>query len=75
METTTVHYLNRKGITEKFSGMWVQNHAGVVFLHTKASQTFIPWHRVVMIEQFLNTSGMDLHEVHNKQLSNKFRRN
>lgn len=74
MEITTIHYLNLAGNREKFSGLWIERAAGIVFIHTKASQTLIPWHRVVMIEQTITGGGMEQHEIYNKQISQRLRR-
>lgn len=75
MESTTVHYLSVTNQTATYAGPWTQNHAGIVFILSPSTQIFIPWGRVVKIEQYINTSGFEVHEVYNKQLSQRFRSN
>lgn len=61
--------------TRNHSGMWVEVAAGVVLMHTKHSQTLIPWHRVLRIEQSINPNGLEPHEIANKRLTATLRRN
>ena len=76
METTTIHYLARDGATRHtFNGLYTIVPAGVVMMLTKASQVFIPWHRIIEIEQYINASGLTLQEVERKKLSQTLRSN
>lgn len=69
-----IHYLGPTGARERFAGLWIERAGGIVLMHTKHSQTLIPWNRVLMIEQSINPSGLDVHEIYNKQLANRLRR-
>ena len=69
-----IHYLGLTGNRERHAGLWVERAGGIVLMHTKHSQTLIPWNRVLMIEQSINPSGLEPYEVTNKQLTNTLRR-
>lgn len=70
----TIHYLGVTGARERHHGRWLERAGGIVLMHTKHSQTLIPWNRVLMIEQNIGPSGLEPYEVTNKQLTNILRR-
>lgn len=73
MEETTTIFFKRHTETnfiEQHTGMHTLSPAGVVLWHHKASQTFVPWHNVMRIEQTLDSS-LPPHEVHNRRLSTR----
>lgn len=72
MEETTTIFFKRHTDTkfiEQHTGIHTLSPAGVILWHHKASQTFVPWHNVMRIEQTLDTSALPSHEVHNRRLS------
>lgn len=75
MEHVTIRFSGKAGGTETWNGLYAIVPAGVVLIHTKATQTFIPWHRIIDIEQYINTSAFEMQEVERKRLSYRLRSN
>ena len=72
MENTVLTYRTPGGMALRWDKSFSVNHAGVVLYLSELSQTFIPWHRVIGIEQTF-TNSMLPQERYEKSLGRKFR--
>jgi len=75
-EQTTVHYLDRFNSPVSYTGRWSRVDGGIVTAERVFHQMFIPYGRILLIEQnIFDSEGYDPREVQIKNLSNRLRSN